>query len=135
MNELQIYLMYSFIGKFVNQAVVIAEIGVFLFYYSYLELCRCGYSCVDQNVVWLFQSVGVDKDSHLNLRQVPEDLLPALEQHLADMDASKKSSGSQPRCVCVCVCVCVRVYICWMIGMLVAVWRQVKKLVWINIRY
>ena len=41
--------------------------------------------------------MGVDKDTHLNLRQVPEDLLPALEAHLTDMDAIKKASGAQPR--------------------------------------
>jgi hypothetical protein len=41
----------------------------------------------------------VDKDTHLNLRQVPEDLLPALENHILEIDAAKKSSGTQPRSV------------------------------------
>ena len=41
--------------------------------------------------------MGVDKETHVNLRQVPEDLLPALETHLSEMDTTKKSSGSQPR--------------------------------------
>ena len=44
------------------------------------------------------QNVGVDKQSHLNLRQVPEDLLPALESHLKEMDAIRKAaSHQQPR--------------------------------------
>ena len=38
----------------------------------------------------------MDKESHLNLRQVPENFLPALEQHLSEMESAKKS-GSQPR--------------------------------------
>ena len=45
------------------------------------------------------QEVGVDKDSHLNLRQVPADLLPALEGHLSEMDSTKKLSGSATRLV------------------------------------
>ena len=51
----------------------------------------------------------MDKDTHLNLRQVPEDLLPALENHLTEIDAAKKASGSQPRCVHACVHACVHV--------------------------
>lgn len=39
----------------------------------------------------------MDKETHLNLRQVPEDLLPALESHLTEMDQTKKASGAQPR--------------------------------------
>ena len=38
----------------------------------------------------------MDKDTHLNLRQVPEDLLPALESHLAELESTKKGV-SQPR--------------------------------------
>lgn len=43
----------------------------------------------------------MDKETHLNLRQVPEDLLPALENHITEIDATKKASGTQPRWVCV----------------------------------
>ncbi len=40
----------------------------------------------------------MDKKKHLNLRQVPEDLLPALEQHLEEMDAIRKAANTkQPR--------------------------------------
>lgn len=41
----------------------------------------------------------MDKETHLNLRQVPEDLLPALENHMSEIDAVKKASGAQPRLV------------------------------------
>lgn len=41
----------------------------------------------------------MDKETHLNLRQVPEDLLPALETHLSEVDTAKKASGTQPRLV------------------------------------
>ncbi|CAI7999856.1 Clathrin coat assembly protein AP180, partial [Geodia barretti] len=44
----------------------------------------------------LAEDVGVDKQSHLNLRQVPEDLLPALESHLTEMDSIKKAANAQP---------------------------------------
>lgn len=44
----------------------------------------------------LAEEVGVDKQSHLNLRQVPEDLLPALESHLSEMDSIKKAANAQP---------------------------------------
>lgn len=47
-----------------------------------------------QKFLRLAEEVGVDKDSHLNLRQVPADLLPALEGHLSEMDSTKKLSGS-----------------------------------------
>jgi len=39
----------------------------------------------------------VDSQSHLNLRQVPEDLLPALESHISEMDSIKKAATAQPR--------------------------------------
>lgn len=45
-----------------------------------------------QKYLKLAEEVGVDQKSHLNLRQVPEDLLPALEQHLEEMDAIRKSA-------------------------------------------
>ena len=42
----------------------------------------------------------MDKKGHLNLRQVPEDLLPALEQHLNEMDSIRKSANpAKPRYV------------------------------------
>ena len=41
----------------------------------------------------------MDKQTHLNLRQVPEDLLPALKTHLAEMDSIKKANTAQARCV------------------------------------
>jgi hypothetical protein len=44
----------------------------------------------------LAEEVGVDKQSHLNLRHVPEDLLPALESHLSEMDSIKKAPNAQP---------------------------------------
>jgi hypothetical protein len=44
----------------------------------------------------LAEDVGVDKQSHLNLRQVPADLLPALESHLTEMDSIKKAANAQP---------------------------------------
>ena len=69
-------------------------------------------TCLSLNL----QEVGVDRQSHLNLRQVPEDLLPALESHLSEMDAIKKTANAQPRsarphppvlhtCTCICICI------------------------------
>ncbi|CAI7999864.1 Phosphatidylinositol-binding clathrin assembly protein [Geodia barretti] len=51
----------------------------------------------------LAEDVGVDKQSHLNLRQVPEDLLPALESHLTEMDSIKKAANAQPRSATTCL--------------------------------
>lgn len=53
---------------------------------------------VNHSVTPPTQDVGVDCQGHLNLRQVPEDLLPALENHISDMDSIKKATTSQPRC-------------------------------------
>ncbi len=50
----------------------------------------------------------MDKETHLNLRQVPEDLLPALENHLSEIDSAKKASGAQPRWVWICRSTCAR---------------------------
>ena len=64
-------------------------------------LCACACACVCVcvcNLSFSLQNVGVDKNSHLNLRQVPEDLLPALESHLKEMDAIRKAAAhQQPR--------------------------------------
>lgn len=49
-----------------------------------------------QRFLQLAEDVGMDKQSHLNLRQVPEDLLPALESHLSEMDSIKKATNAQP---------------------------------------
>ena len=43
------------------------------------------------------QEVGVDKQTHKDLRKVPDDLLPALEEHLSEMDSIRKANASQPR--------------------------------------
>ena len=45
------------------------------------------------------QEVGVDKSTHKDLRKVPDDLLPALEEHLSEMDSLRKANASQPRSV------------------------------------
>lgn len=45
------------------------------------------------------QEVGVDKQTHKDLRKVPDDLLPALEEHLSEMDSLRKANASQPRFV------------------------------------
>ena len=44
------------------------------------------------------QQVGIDKQTHLNLRQVPEDLLPALETHLSEIDSIRKANAGDARC-------------------------------------
>jgi hypothetical protein len=41
----------------------------------------------------------VDKSTHKDLRKVPDDLLPALEEHLSEMDSLRKANASQPRFV------------------------------------
>ncbi|XP_064404665.1 phosphatidylinositol-binding clathrin assembly protein-like isoform X2 [Halichondria panicea] len=49
-----------------------------------------------QAFLQLSEQVGIDSQTHLNLRQVPEDLLPALENHLSEMDALKKTGDASP---------------------------------------
>ena len=39
----------------------------------------------------------MDKQTHKDLRKVPDDLLPALEEHLSEMDSIRKANASQPR--------------------------------------
>ena len=41
----------------------------------------------------------MDKSTHKDLRKVPDDLLPALEEHLSEMDSLRKANASQPRSV------------------------------------
>lgn len=41
----------------------------------------------------------MDKSTHKDLRKVPDDLLPALEEHLSEMDSLRKANASQPRFV------------------------------------
>ena len=41
----------------------------------------------------------MDKQTHKDLRKVPDDLLPALEEHLSEMDSIRKANASQPRFV------------------------------------
>ncbi|XP_065907439.1 phosphatidylinositol-binding clathrin assembly protein LAP-like [Dysidea avara] len=41
------------------------------------------------------KDVGIDKDSTLDLKEVTADLLPALEEHLKDLESGKKTSTAQ----------------------------------------
>ena len=41
------------------------------------------------------KEIGVDQKSHLNLRQVPADLLQALEEHIGEMDTIRKAANNQ----------------------------------------
>lgn len=49
-----------------------------------------------QKFLSLAEEVGVDKSTHKDLRKVPDDLLPALEEHLSEMDSLRKANASQP---------------------------------------
>ena len=51
--------------------------------------------CINKNSC--LQEVGVDKQTHKDLRKVPDDLLPALEEHLSELDSIRKANASQPR--------------------------------------
>ena len=76
-------------------------------YLQLAEVCTCA-RCwcelirndrVSNCLCVLMQEVGVDKQTHKDLRKVPDDLLPALEEHLSEMDSIRKANASQPRYV------------------------------------
>ena len=65
-------------------------------------------------LLFLMQDLGIETQSHLNLKPVPNELLPALEEHLKDMEkkgfsaSSSTEAAASIKCVCVCAYVCVR---------------------------